>query len=71
MLCSLFDGSRSYCQGGKQPGLEADHSSAPRAEVKNKWNYNSTLPYASMMCIWCHKEITCIIKQWDKLCIMN
>jgi hypothetical protein len=30
----------------KQPGRAADHSPASRAEVMNKWSYNSTLPYA-------------------------
>jgi len=27
---------------GKRPGLEADHSSPPSAEVKNAWSYKST-----------------------------
>jgi hypothetical protein len=28
----------------KQPGREADHSSASSAEVKNAWSYTSILP---------------------------
>jgi hypothetical protein len=31
--------------GVKQPGREADHSSATRAEVKKTWIYRSTPPY--------------------------
>jgi hypothetical protein len=30
---------------------EADHSPPSRAEVKNAWNYTSTLPYVFM--VWC------------------
>lgn len=30
----------------KWPGRAADHSPASRAEVMNKWSYNSTPPYA-------------------------
>jgi hypothetical protein len=32
----------------KQPDGEADHASSSSAEVKNKWRFTSTLPYAFM-----------------------
>jgi hypothetical protein len=35
-------------QGVKNPGLEADHSPAVGAEVKNTWIYTSTPPYVFM-----------------------
>ena len=60
-------GAGSYFQGEKQPRLEADHSSAPTAEVRNKRNYNSIPLYASMACIWSHYEIICIITQYNEL----
>jgi hypothetical protein len=38
-------------QGVKRPGIEADHSSPPSAEVKNAWSYISTPPY--ILIEWC------------------
>jgi hypothetical protein len=37
--------------GVKRPGREADHSPPSSSEVKNAWNYTSTLQYAFMA--WC------------------
>jgi hypothetical protein len=37
--------------GVNRPGREADHSPPTSAEVKNKWIYTSTPPYAFMS--WC------------------
>jgi hypothetical protein len=41
--------------GVKQPGSEADHSPASRAEVKNAWSCTSALPQVFMA--------LCLIKQ--------
>jgi hypothetical protein len=39
-------GTGGSSSGVKRPGLEADHSFATSAEVKNMWIYTSTPPYA-------------------------
>jgi hypothetical protein len=40
----------AFSSGLGQSGCEADHSSLSRAEVKNVWDYTSTLPQAFMPC---------------------
>jgi hypothetical protein len=34
----------------KRPGREGDNSPPSNAEVKNKWSFTSTPPYALMAC---------------------
>jgi hypothetical protein len=41
----------------KWPGHEAHHSTPSGAEVRNAWNYTSTLPYVFMAC--------CLVKHRD------
>jgi hypothetical protein len=36
----------------KWPGYKADHSPVSIVEVKNKWRYTSSAPYAVMACSW-------------------
>ena len=40
----LFSGYRGSLVGRERPGHAADHSPSSRAEVKNRWRYNSTPP---------------------------
>jgi hypothetical protein len=40
----LSNGYRGPSLEERQPGLEADHSPPPSAEVKNEWSYTSTPP---------------------------
>lgn len=51
----LFSGYRGSFVGGERPGHEADHSPSSWAEVKNRWSYNSTPPYAFML--WTEKTL--------------
>jgi hypothetical protein len=44
----LFSGYRGTFEWEERPVREADHSPSSRAEVKNRWRYNSTSPYAFM-----------------------
>jgi hypothetical protein len=41
-------GTGALTQGVKRPGSEADQSTPASAEVKKKWIYTSTPPYAFM-----------------------
>jgi hypothetical protein len=51
----LFSGYRGSFVGGERPGHVADHSPSSRVEVKNRWSYNSTPPYAFML--WTEKTL--------------
>lgn len=51
----LFSGYRGSFVGRELPGHEADHSPSSTAEVKSRWRYNPTPPYAFM--VWTEKNL--------------
>jgi hypothetical protein len=53
--------------GKKQPKQEAGHSPPSNVKVKNKWRYNSSLPYSYVLCIWTTREI----KQRKTMCLFS
>jgi hypothetical protein len=51
----------------KRPKQATDHSPPSNVKVKNKWRYNSPLPYAYVLCIW----TTLTIKQHKTMCLFS